>query len=54
MDASTPTPIEVDDAIVMILGAPSDAPTLQGRIEGITRLEKLVFCYRKKARLDLS
>lgn len=51
MDASTPTPIEVDDAIVMILGAPSDAPALQGKIEGITRLEKLVFLLQKESEI---
>ena len=51
MDASSPTPIEVDDAIVMILGAPSDAPTLQGRVEGITRLEKLVFLLQKESEI---
>jgi hypothetical protein len=34
---------EVDDAIVLLLGAPSRSPSLRGRIEGITRLEKLVF-----------
>ena len=51
MDESTPTPIEVDDAIVMILGAPSDAPALQGRVEGITRLEKLVFLLQKESEI---
>ena len=41
-------PIELDDVIVLLLGAPSttDAPT--GRIEGITRLEKLVFLYERE------
>ena len=51
MDASTSPPIEVDDAIVLILGAPSDAPALQGRIEGITRLEKLVFLLQKESEI---
>ena len=51
MDASTSPPIEVDDAIVLILGAPSDAPTLQGRVEGITRLEKLVFLLQKESEI---
>ena len=51
MDASTPPPIEVDDAIVLILGAPSDAPALKGRIEGITRLEKLVFLLQKESEI---
>lgn len=35
--------LEVDDLIVLLLGAPASSPRLQGRIEGITRLEKLVF-----------
>lgn len=51
MDASKPTPIEVDDAIVLILGAPSDAPALQGRVEGITRLEKLVFLLERESEI---
>lgn len=33
--------IEVDDAVVLLLGAPSRGES--GRIEGITRLEKLLF-----------
>jgi hypothetical protein len=36
-------PVEVDDLVVLILGAPSDSPATRNRIEGITRLEKLVF-----------
>lgn len=35
--------LEVDDLVVILMGAPSAIPRLQGRIEGITRLEKLVF-----------
>lgn len=35
--------VEVDDVIVLLLGAPSKAPALRNRIEGITRLEKLIF-----------
>lgn len=38
-----PVPFEVDDAIVLLLGTPSKSPALRGRLEGITRLEKLVF-----------
>jgi hypothetical protein len=34
---------EVDDAIVLILGAPTKVPALKDRLEGITRLEKLIF-----------
>ena len=39
---------EVDDAIVLILGAPTKAPALKDRLEGITRLEKLVFLLEKE------
>ena len=35
--------IEVDDLIVLLMGAPSSASSLQDRMEGITRLEKLLF-----------
>jgi hypothetical protein len=38
----TDTPFEVDDAVVLLLGAPSRNGRV-GRIEGITRLEKLFF-----------
>ena len=34
---------EVDDAIVLLLGAPSKLPQLAGRMQGVTRLEKLIF-----------
>lgn len=37
----TSDPIELDDLIVLLLGAPGLAE--RGRLEGITRLEKLVF-----------
>ena len=40
---ATKLPIEVDDAIVLLLGAPSDSLARRGRIDGITRLEKLIF-----------
>jgi hypothetical protein len=40
----TETPLfEVDDAIVLILGAPAKSPALRDRVSGITRLEKLFF-----------
>ena len=39
----TELPVEVDDAIVLLLGAPSDSLARHGRIDGITRLEKLIF-----------
>jgi hypothetical protein len=43
----SPATIEVDDLVVLLLGAPT--PTGQrGRIEGITRLEKLVFLVEKE------
>lgn len=35
--------LETDDLIVLLLGAPSRNPHLQHRINGITRLEKLVY-----------
>lgn len=44
-------PIEVDDAIILLLGAPSDVPSLKNRIEGITRLEKLMFLLEKESDL---
>ena len=40
---ATKLPVEVDDAIVLLLGAPSDSLPRHGRIDGITRLEKLIF-----------
>jgi hypothetical protein len=45
------TPVEVDDAVVLLLGAPTDNMP-PGEIEGITRLEKLVFLLSKES--DLS
>lgn len=41
--ATSETPIEIDDLIVLLLGAPSNVRSMTDRIEGITRLEKLVF-----------
>lgn len=41
-------PLEVDDAIVLLMGAPSDIPRLNGRVEGITRLEKLLFLFDRE------
>jgi uncharacterized protein len=35
--------LEIDDAIVLLLGAPGATERDRGRIEGITRLEKLLF-----------
>lgn len=41
-DATSPE-VEVDDVIVLLLGAPSKVPALRDRMEGVTRLEKLIF-----------
>lgn len=43
------TQFEVDDAIVLLLGAPTRFPQLEGRIDGITRLEKLLFLLEKES-----
>lgn len=45
------TPFEVDDAVVLLLGAPSSLPALNGRVEGITRLEKLLFLFERESDL---
>lgn len=42
--------IETDDLVVLLLGAPGPAGQRRGRIEGITRLEKLVFLIEKEKR----
>lgn len=44
-------PFEVDDAIVLLLGAPAKSPALAGRVAGITRLEKLVFLLEQETPL---
>ena len=46
-----PTPFEIDDAIVLLLGAPSQSPQLAGRMQGVTRLEKLIFLLERETRL---
>ncbi|KPG44026.1 hypothetical protein [Mycobacteroides immunogenum] len=43
--------LEVDDAIVLLLGAPS-SPQLNGEIQGITRLEKLIFLLERETSAD--
>lgn len=43
-----PSPMEVDDAIVLLLGAPALADRNPGTIRGITRLEKLVFLLERE------
>jgi hypothetical protein len=40
--------LEIDDAIVLLLGAPGASDRDRGRIEGITRLEKLLFLLEKE------
>ncbi len=40
--------LELDDLIVLLLGSPSRIPQLQDRINGVTRLEKLVFLLEKE------
>lgn len=40
--------IETDDLVVLLLGAPGVSSQPSGRIEGITRLEKLVFLIEKE------
>lgn len=47
VNATSPK-VEVDDVIVLLLGAPSKAPALQNRIEGVTRLEKLIFLLKQE------
>jgi hypothetical protein len=39
------TTLDVDDGVILLLGAPSKSPRLRDRIEGITRLEKLFFLF---------
>lgn len=46
------TPLEVDDLIVLLLGAPSRLPSLQNRIDGVTRLEKLIFLLDQESELS--
>jgi hypothetical protein len=41
----------VDDAVVLLLGAPGGTTLARGRIEGITRLEKLVFLLQAETEL---
>jgi hypothetical protein len=43
--------LEVDDAIVLLLGAPSKLAQLADRMQGITRLEKLVFLLERETGL---
>jgi uncharacterized protein len=45
---TAPVVIETDDLIVLLLGAPGPPGQPSGRIDGITRLEKLVFLIEKE------
>lgn len=40
-------PLETDDAIVLVLGAPGGTEA-QGHLEGVTRLEKLIFLLERE------
>jgi uncharacterized protein len=44
----TDSKLEIDDAVVLLLGAPSRVRKLRGRIEGVTRLEKLIFLLERE------
>ena len=41
--------LEIDDLIVLLLGAPTSNPALSDRINGITRLEKLIFLVERES-----
>jgi hypothetical protein len=45
---SSASVLEVDDVIVLLLGAPGPTEGDRGRIEGITRLEKLLFLLERE------
>ena len=40
--------LELDDMVIVLMGAPSNLPTLEDRLEGITRLEKLIFLLQRE------
>jgi hypothetical protein len=46
--SDTELKLEIDDAIVLLLGAPSNYDYLNGQLKGITRLEKLIFLLEKE------
>jgi hypothetical protein len=48
------TPVEIDDAIVLLLGAPAASPAMRGRLQGVTRLEKLLFLLEYERHVDLA
>lgn len=41
-----PTPLETDDVVVLVVGAPGAGT--EGRLEGVTRLEKLIFLLERE------
>jgi uncharacterized protein len=43
--------LEIDDLVVLLLGAPAESPTTRDRIEGVTRLEKLIFLLERETDL---
>jgi len=43
---------EVDDAVVLLLGAPSKQPQLTDRLQGVTRLEKMIFLMEHETSLS--
>ncbi|YCH06354.1 hypothetical protein ACTAQJ_14655 [Arthrobacter sp. alpha11c] len=45
-------PIEIDDAIVLLLGSPSSSGMPAGEIKGITRLEKMIFLLERETSSD--
>ena len=46
------TPVEVDDVVILLLGAPSTHPSLDGRLKGVTRLEKLLFLLERETSIE--
>jgi uncharacterized protein len=44
--------VEIDDVVVLLLGTPSNNPRLRGCLEGITRLEKLIFLVERETSLS--
>ena len=47
------TRLDVDDVLVLLLGAPSEYPRLRDRVEGITRLEKMFFLLQHEGDLPI-
>ena len=41
-------PLEIDDVIVLLLGAPTRLASLHNQLSGVTRLEKLVFLVERE------